>query len=93
MHVVWQGTREANATADIYNLQFALDFSWLTPLIILSSDSCNSKMPILADDLNFEVDWLHIFKTDFSVTQSKSYLVDGCSADAKKKDIILCQPQ
>ena len=69
VHIVWQNKNESDFTNNILYQQFNKELSdSLTPIISLSVDSCDSKRPVIAGDLEFNIDLLHIFWTDFSLS-------------------------
>ena len=42
---------------------------------MLSSDSCNSKLPVIAGDLEYEPGLVHILWTDYPVSGEPSYIM------------------
>jgi len=76
VHIVWQSKNESYNTENILYQRYDRILSdTLSSLLVLSSDSCNSKFPSIAGDLEFNSDLLHVFWTDIPLSQNNSLIV------------------
>ena len=76
VHIVFQSKVENNNTENILYQRYDRSLSDTTStIVILSPDSCNSRLPTIAGDLEFNVDLVHIFWTEVSPTYNHSRIM------------------
>lgn len=61
VHIVWQQEDLTNAVEKISYQRFSKDLSEiLTPMLVLSAEGIDSRFPVIASDLEFKADFLHL---------------------------------
>ena len=93
VHVVWQCKRESDYTDKIFYQLYDRALSSVSQFIILSADGSNSKMPVIANDLEFDLDWLHVLWTEISLPQNNSSIVYQNISVTNNNDVHLNQKQ
>ena len=91
VHVVWQETNLYTQTSNIYYQRFSLDLHLKSHIAVLSSDSCNSRLPVIAADLEYQPGLVHIMWTDYPISGAHSRIT--YMNITEKDEIKRCAPQ
>ena len=76
VHLVWQQEDLANAVEKISYQRFSKDLSQtLTPILTLSAKNFHSRFPVIAGDLEFKTEFMHLAWNEYPTTGDQPRII------------------
>lgn len=76
VHIVWQQKDLTDAVEKISYQRFSKDLSQtLTPILTLSAEGINSRFPVVASDLEFKAEFMHLAWNEYPTTGGQSRIL------------------
>lgn len=76
VHIVWQQEDLTDAVEKISYQRFSKDLSQtLTPILTLSAEGIDSRFPVIASDLEFKAEFMHLVWNEYPTTGDRPRIV------------------